>query len=440
MERSGIGQIAGRRRPPAQHWGLLVPGHGWIMEVSKSNTTPTMTGHTNDTLNDDTINALLQNGFFEGIPIAAELLANAAMILERARHLKVGPYERGEARDGQANGFKSRGLQTSFGKLSLNVPQVRGSSEPFQTSLFEKGSRTDRALKIAIAEMYLQGVSTRRVTTVMEKLCGMEVTSCQVSRLTAELDVQFDQWRARSLPEIAFLIVDATYIKVRVDGAVRDCAVLSAIGVRRSDGRRMALGLSAAISEAEPHWRAFLNSLKARGIGIPDQVTSDAHEGLKAALRATLPSTPWQRCQFHLQQNAQAYVPQIAMRIQVAADIRSIFNSQDLPHAQASLENMVAKYSKTAPVLASWMETAIPEGLTVMLLADPLRKRLRTSNMCESLNRQIKRRTRVAGLFPNESSIVRLVTAVLMETSEEWETGKCFLTLTAPHTLKTIPH
>ena len=396
-----------------------------------------MTGHTNDSLTNDTINTLLENGLFEGIPLIAEMLANAAMILERTRHIKVGAYERGETRDGQSNGFKPRGLQTTFGKLSLNVPQVRGSSEPFQSSLFEKGSRTDRALKVAIAEMYLQGVSTRRVTTVMEKLCGMEVTSCQVSRLTAELDIQFEQWRTRPLPQIAFLILDATYIKVRVDGAVRDCAVFSAIGIRRSDGKRMALGVSAAISEAEPHWRGFINTLKDRGIGIPDLVTSDAHEGLKAALRATQPSTPWQRCQFHLQQNAQAHVPQLAMRASVAADIRSIFNSQDLAHAEERLAQLVVKYEKTAGSLSKWMETAIPQGLTVFLLAEPLRKRLRTSNMCENLNHQIKRRTRVAGLFPNEPSVLRLVTAILMEASEEWETGKSYLTLTAPHSLKT---
>jgi len=386
-----------------------------------------MTEHVNDTLSDETINTLLQNGLFEGIPLIAEMLANAAMILERAHHLKVGAYERGAARDGQANGFKPRGLQTSFGKLNLNVPQVRGSSEPFQSSLFEKGCRTDRSLKVAIAEMYLQGVSTRRVTAVMEKLCGMEVTSSQVSRLTAELDVEFELWRTRLLPEIAYLFLDASYLKVRLDGAVRDCAVLSAIGIRRSDGKRMALGVSAAISEAEPHWRAFINSLKARGIGIPDLVTSDAHEGLRAALRATLNSTPWQRCQFHLQQNAQAYVPQVAMRASVAADIRGIFNSQDLPHAEARLAQLVAKYEKAAPALSVWMERSIPEGLTVMRFEEPLRRRLRTSNMCENLNRQIKRRTRVIGLFPNENSVLRLVTAILMETSEEWETGKTYL-------------
>lgn len=399
-----------------------------------------MTEHTNDTLSNQTINTLLQNGIFEGMPLIAEMLANAAMILERAHHLKVGAYERGEDRDGQANGFKTRGLQTSFGKLLLNVPQVRSSSEPFQSSLFEKGGRTDRALKVAIAEMYLQGVSTRRVTTVMEKLCGMEVTSCQVSRLTAELDTEFELWRNRALPEIAYIFFDATYVKVRLNGAVRDCAVLIAIGIRRCDGKRMALGVSAAISEAEPHWRSFINSLKARGIGIPDLVTSDAHEGLKAALRATLNSTPWQRCQFHLQQNAQAYVPQLAMRAAVAADIRSIFNSQDLAHAETRLSELVEKYKKCAPALSQWMESNILEGLTVMSFEETQRRRLRTSNMCENLNRQIKRRTRVAGLFPNENSILRLVTAIVMETSEEWETGKIYLTLSPPNRILNTPN
>lgn len=419
--------------------GLLVLGHGWIMEVSKSNQTPTMTEQTKHTLSDQTINTLLQNGLSEGMPLIAEMLANAAMILERAHHLKVGAYERGEARDGQANGFKTRGLQTSFGKLQLNVPQVRASSETFQSSLFEKGCRTDRALKVAIAEMYLQGVSTRRVTTVMEKLCGMEVTSCQVSRLTAELDVEFELWRNRSLPEITYIFFDATYVKVRLNGAVRDCAVLTAIGIRRCDGKRMVLGVSAAISEAEPHWRTFINSLKTRGIGIPDLVTSDAHEGLKAALRATLNATPWQRCQFHLQQNAQAYVPQLAMRASVAADIRGIFNSQDLAHAETRLVELVEKYKKSAPALSKWMETNILEGLTVMSFEESQRRRLRTSNMCENLNRQIKRRTRVAGLFPNEDSILRLVTAIVMETSEEWETGKTYLTLTPQNRILNTP-
>jgi transposase-like protein len=375
----------------------------------------------------DLINLLLQGGLGEGLPRIAEILMNAAMLVERTKHLGAGPYERVEARNGHANGFKPRTFHTSMGGLELAAPQVRGSDTPFRTSLLEKGSRSDRALKSAIASMYLQGVSTRRVTTVMGELCGFEVSSTQVSNLTAELDAEFTKWRDRPLPEIAHLFIDATYYKVRIDGVVRDCATLIAIGIRRDNGKRLILGVSCALSEAEVHWRGFLAGLKERGIGIPDSVTSDAHEGLRAALRATLNSSPWQRCQFHLQQNAQAYVPTKELKLKVAADIRRIFNADDRAHAEAKLADFVKAYQKSAPRLAAWAEQNIPEGLAVFSFPEASRKRLRTSNMCETLNSQIKRRTRVVGLFPNESSLLRLVTGVLMEISEEWETGKVYL-------------
>jgi transposase-like protein len=387
-----------------------------------------MTRHHKDTTDPkDPINLLLEHGLSEGLPQIAEMLMNAAMLIERSAHLRAGLYERSEERNGYANGLKDRTFQSSVGPLALRVPQTRDSDEPYRPSMLESGSRSDRSLKVAIAEMYLQGVSTRRVTKVMEKMCGLSVSSTQVSNLTAELDETFELWRNRALPEIAHMIIDATYIKVRIGGSVRDCAVFTAIGVRRDDGKRMVLGVSAALSEAEVHWREFLTSLKERGIGIPDSITSDAHEGIRAALKAVFNATPWQRCQFHLQQNAQAYVPKVDMREPVAADIRSVFNAESLAHAEAKLDTLVEKYSKSAPELSRWMQTAIPEGLQVFSLPEHKRKRLRTSNACETLNTQIKRRTRVAGLFPNTDSILRLVTAILMEVSEEWETGKAYL-------------
>jgi len=388
-----------------------------------------MTGQTDDTLTRDSINLLLENGLADGLPRIAELLMNAAMIIERSGHLQAAPHERSADRNGHANGFKPRSLGTSLGKLGLQVPQVRDSTSPFRTSLLESGSRVDRALKAAIAEMYLQGVSTRRVTKVVEELCGTQISSTQVSRLTSELDVEFEKWRNRALEPIAFLILDATYVKVRMDGAVRDCAVLTAIGVRRSDGKRAVLGVSCALSEGEAHWRKFLKSLKERGVGIPDLVTSDAHEGLKAALRATLNASPWQRCQFHLQQNAQAYVPRLEYRAKVAADIRSVFNAPDLAHAQLRLEEIVAKWREKSTKLADWMENNLPEGFSVFALPEHQRRRLRTSNMAERIHREIKRRTKVAGLFPNEASVLRLVTAIHIETSEDWETGRAYLTI-----------
>ena len=208
---------------------------------------------------------------------------------------------------------------------------------------------------------------------------------------------------------------------------MRDCALLVAIGIRRDNGKRMILGTSLALSEAEVHWRTFLSSLRERGIGIPDIITSDAHEGLKSALQANLNASPWQRCQFHLQQNAQAYIPKVSMRQEVADDIRYIYNSRNRPEADMRLNEIVEKYSQSAPDLARWMENAIPEGLTILAFPEKIRRRLRTSNMCETLNSQIKRRTRVAGLFPNEASILRLVSAILMDISEEWESGKTYL-------------
>lgn len=434
MERSGIVCLTGGAPTPS---GVVVPAQNWLLEVRTKKTTAMDEHHTTPTTHHDLINLLLQDGLGEGLPKIAELLMNAAMLMERAKHIGAGPYERVEARNGHANGFKPRSFHTSMGGLTLSTPQVRGSDIPFRTSLLEKGCRSDRALKAAISSMYLQGVSTRRVTTVMGELCGFEVSSTQVSKLTAELDGEFEKWRGRPLPEISHLFADATYYKVRIDGNVRDCATLIAIGIRRDNGKRLVLGVSCALSEAEVHWRDFFTSLKQRGIGIPDSVTSDAHLGLRAALRATLNSSPWQRCQFHLQQNAQAYVPTKDLKQKVADQIRRIFNAEDRPHAEAKLAEFVTTHAKSAPKLATWAEQNIPEGFTAFTFPEASRQRLRTSNMCETLNSQIKRRTRVVGLFPNESSLLRLVTGVVIEISEEWEIGKIYL---QPATKKQQPN
>ena len=389
-----------------------------------------MNEQTHPSHNDEIINLLLADGLENSLSKIAELLMNTAMLLERIHHIGAAPYERDAVeRNGYANGFKPRSFQTAVGKINLQVPQVRDSDTTFRTSLLEKGSRSDRSLKAAIATMYVQGVSTRRVTQVMKELCGFDVSSGQVSKLTSELDAEFKKWRSRPLPEIAYLILDATYYKVRIDGTVRDCATLKAIGVRRDDGKRMILGVSCALSEAEVHWREFLTSLKERGIGIPDMITSDAHTGLRAALKATFNASPWQRCQFHLQHNAQNYITKQHLKSKVAADLRAVFNADSREHAEERLKDFVNTYRKDQPKLAAWAEENIPEGFAVFTLPEAHRKRLRTSNACETLNSQIKRRTRVVGLFPNEDSLLRLVTAVLVEISETWETGKSYLKL-----------
>ena len=386
-----------------------------------------MTEHADTTLSQDILNPILETGL-EGLPEAISLLINHAMLVERSQHLRVAPYQRNSLRNGHSNGFKNRCIESRLGAIELKVPQVRNSDISFYPNALERGQRSEKALSIAIAEMYLQGVSTRRVTTVLQALCGLEVTSTQVSRATAELDPMLKAWRNRPIPPIAHLILDARYEKVRVAGIVRSCAVFTAIGIRSHDGKRTILGTSVSLSEAEVHWRNFLSSLKNRGLLFPaGSITSDAHEGLKAALAAVFAGVPWNRCQFHLQQNAQAYVPKQEMNAPVAADIRSIFNAESLALATQKLAAAVEKYSAIAPKLAAWMEENLQEGFTVFAFPEPIRQRLRTSNLCETINRQIKRRTRVASIFPNEASCLRLVSAILMELSNDWESSNAYL-------------
>jgi transposase-like protein len=373
--------------------------------------------------------AVLQPVFergFDGIGEVLSAVLNFAMLVEREKALGAQPYGRTAERGGHANGFKPRTLRTRVGELSLRVPQVRGAETPFYPSVLERGQRHERALVLALAEMYVQGIATRRVTEVLETMCGCGVSSEQVSRASSLLDAELEKWRTRPLGCVRALVLDALYEKVRMDGAVVSRAVLVATGVL-ADGRRTVLGVSAAVSEAEIHWRGFLRGLVDRGMHGVRFAVSDAHPGLKASLRAVLPGAAWQRCQCHLQRDAQAHVTKHDLKSQVAADIRAVFNAPSPEEARRLLDAAVEKYAKTQSKLAAWMEENIPEGLAVFRLPEPMRRRLRTGNMAENLNRQIRRRTRVAGLFPGEDSLLRLVSAVLSETSEEWETGKIYL-------------
>lgn len=368
---------------------------------------------------------ILQENGFEGISRCVEILVNEAMRIERSQALAAQPYQRTDERKGYANGFKNKTIKSRIGSLTFAVPQVRGDVEFYPTAL-ERGVRSERALKAAVAEMYVKGISNRKVTDVVEKLCGFEVSSADVSRAAALLDDELKPWRERSLGSTPYLLLDAKYERVRIGGSVVSAAVLIAVGVL-PDGHRCVLGVSVSLSEAEVHWRDFLSSLMERGMHGVVCVTADDHKGLNAALTAQLPGVLRQRCQFHLQQNAQKYVPRVTMREGVAADIRSIFNAPDIKEAQRFLTLTTSKYKKSAPQLARWMEEAIPQGLTVFELPRHSQKKLRTTNGLERLNKEIERRTRVASLFPNTDSLLRLVSALLMEISEEWETGKVYM-------------
>lgn len=384
-----------------------------------------MTYQTDCTLPDELLEQIADQGL-DILPELIRTVINTAMQIERQQFLNAEPYERSPERRGHANGYKPKTVTTRVGQVSFDVPQVRDSS--FYPQALEKGLRSERALKLALAEMYVQGVSTRRVAAITEKLIGMEVTSAQVSRAVAELDQQLQAWRERPLGRTKYLWLDARYEKVRVDGIVRDIAVLMATGLNL-DGKREVLGVSSSLNEAEIHWRSFLESLTQRGLTGVELITSDDHAGLKKARIAIFGGVPWQRCQFHLQQNAQAYVPRRALKSEVAADIRAVFNARHRQEAEELLALVVQKYAKIAPDLAGWMEENIPEGLTVFSFPEKHRRRLRTTNGLERLNREIRRRTRVAVLFPNSASCLRLVTAIVMEISEDWQTGRTYIRL-----------
>lgn len=384
-----------------------------------------MTMRANDTGISDLAEVLSEKGL-DGLGNAVALMINEAMKIERDRHLNAKAYERTETRNGYANGFKPKQLKTRIGDLALQVPQVREGN--FYPSFLERGLRSERALTLSLAEMYIQGVSTRKVSAILEEMCGFEVTSMDVSRAAKTLDEEFVCWRTRPLGPCVYLLLDARYEKVRQGGSVVDSAVLVAYGID-PEGMRHILGVSVSLSEAEVHWRAFLESLVTRGLHGLECITSDAHGGLKAALRAVFPSVPWQRCQFHLQQNAQGYVPRASMKKEVAEDIRNIFNAPNREEANRLVKLAVTKYEKTAPQLGQWIEGNIPEGLTIFNFKSGHRRRLRTSNLAERVNREIKRRTRIASIFPSAESCERLVTALLIEISEEWESGKKYLSM-----------
>ena len=358
----------------------------------------------------------------EGFPAVMARMYNLAMQFERELHLGAGKYERTQDRRGYANDYKPKTLSTHAGKLALRIPQVRDSETPFYPRSLERGTRYERALKMAVAEMYVKGVSTRKVQAVFDRLCDVNITADQVSRAMLEMDDELDAWRNRPVGAVKALFLDATYHKARMNGVVVSVATFIVAGILE-DGHRAILAVDSDLSENEVHWRRVLSRLVERGMHGVKLIVSDSHEGLRAAREAALPGIPWQRCQMHLQQNAQAYVTKSGLKAEVAADIRSIFQAGSLEEARRLLASMVEKYSKCQSKLAAWMEDNIPEGLTVFSFPAAVRQFLRTNNMEENLNRQIKSRTRLIPAFPNVESLMRLVSAICIEISDDWESG-----------------
>lgn len=380
----------------------------------------------------DTILETIASQGLGGIAEAIRVLVNEAMKIERSAFLGAAPNERTESRRGYANGFKPKTVTTRVGDIEFAIPQVREAvdGERFYPSALERGLRSERALKLAVAEMYVQGVSTRKVAAITKELCGVQISSQQVSRAAEALDDGLQKWRTRKLGRFRYLVLDARYEKVRHAGSVMSAAVLIATGVDE-DGHRSVLGVSVSRSEAEVHWREFLDSLRERGLHGLELLVSDDHAGLRQALAASFPGVAWQRCQFHLQRNAAPRVPTVAMRPTIARALRAVFNAPDRPEAERLLDRLLEDHAETAPDFVEWARDNVPEGFAVFKIPTTHRRCLRTTNMLERLNKELLRRTRVATLFPNDESLLRLATAVLMEVSEDWVTGRRYLSMDA---------
>ena len=275
-----------------------------------------------------------------------EKLLNTAMQMEREEFLGARRWERSEQRRDHANGYKAKTLSTRVGQLQIRIPQVRHLD--FYPRSLERGCRSEKALKLAIAEMYVMGVSTRKVTEITEQLCGTEISASQVSRISKLLDDELEQFRNRPLGSYPVVYLDAHYEKVRRQGSIQDVAVLKATGVN-CWGKREVIGVSCRLSEAEVHWREFLQQLQKRGLEGVQLIVSDDHSGLRAARRAVFPSVPWQRCQFHLSQNAQRYARRSDQRAAIATDIRDIFNAPSGGEAEAMLRGQSRAIPRPQP-------------------------------------------------------------------------------------------
>jgi putative transposase len=345
---------------------------------------------------------------------------------EMTEHIGATPYERGEGRTGHRNGHKPRALRTRVGTLNLLVPQDREGT--FSTRLFARYQRNEKALCLALMEMYVEGVSTRKVTEVTEALCGTSFSKSLVSELAGRLDSELEGWRSRRLEADAYpyLFVDARYEKVRVDGRVVSQGVLLVSGVR-DDGFREILAVEVSDTESEATYQELFRSLKARGLSGVELVVSDEHQGLKAAISRHFQGVAHQRCQVHYARNLLGMVSH-AKRKQLAADLRRVFAAPDSSSALKLASSVANKWrQKGSEKVAEHVEERIEECLSCLAFPESHRRRIRTTNGLERLNQEIKRRTRVVRIFPNRGACLRLVSALAIEQSEEWLTGRRYL-------------
>lgn len=362
-------------------------------------------------------------GFLKGI---VERVVQDLLEAEMTEHVGAASYERSATRTGHRNGHKPRMLRTRVGALNLLVPQDREGT--FSTRLFSRYQRNEKALCLALMEMYVEGVSTRKVKDITEALCGTSFSKSLVSSLAGTLDAELEAWRSRPLEGEAYpyLLVDARYEKARVGGRVVSQGVLVVSAVRE-DGLREILGVEVADTESEATYQELFRSLKRRGLSGVELVVSDDHSGLKAAVLRQFQGASWQRCRVHYARNLLGMVGH-ARRKELAADLRGIFAAADREMALDLASSVAEKWrGKGQKKVAERLEEHVEECLSCLSFPEGHRRRIRTTNGLERFNQELKRRTRVVRIFPNSNSCLRLVTALAVEQSEEWVTGRRYL-------------
>jgi transposase-like protein len=345
--------------------------------------------------------------------------------VEMTQHIGAAPYQRTQERKGYRNGYKERTLKTRVGTIELLVPKDREGT--FSTRLFARYQRNEKALVLALMEMYIEGVSTRKVTEVTEALCGTSFSKSLISRLAGDLDAELERWRQRPLTAEAYpyVFVDARYEKVRIDGRVLSEGVLVVTAVR-DDGLREILGVEVADTESEATYQELFRSLKTRGLSGVELVVSDSHEGLKAAIDRHFQGASWQRCQVHYARNLLKMVGK-SKRKELGEGLRGIFAAPDKQTALDLAERLADRWRKSYPKVAEHLEEHVEECLSCLCFPESHRRRISTTNGLERFNQEIKRRTQVVRIFPNREACLRLVTALAMEQSEEWVTGRRYL-------------
>ncbi len=344
---------------------------------------------------------------------------------EMTEHIGAAPYERSATRTGHRNGCKPRTLRTRVGTLNLLVPQDREGT--FSTGLFARYQRNEKALVLALMEMYVEGISTRKVKEVTEELCGTSFSKSLVSSLAGSLDSELKAWRNRRLEAKAYpyLFVDARYEKARIDGRVVSQGVLLVSGVR-DDGLREILAVEVSDTESEATYQELFRSLKSRGLSGVQLVVSDDHKGLKAAIARHFQGASWQRCQVHYARNLLGMVG-AAKRKELAEGLRGVFAAPSREVALQLACELAARWRQSHSGVAEHLEEHIEECLSCLAFPESHRRRIRTTNSLERLNQEIKRRSRVVRIFPNRASCLRLVSALAIEQSEEWLTGRRYL-------------